>query len=65
MPIQGKILTDRILAAMVNEKTLIKKVADFFNSLSFEEVVSLRKFMMTRKYTSFLETRLNNKKIEL
>lgn len=50
---------------MVNEKTIIKKVADFFNSLSFEEVIFLRRFMMTKKYTSLLETRLNNKKIEL
>lgn len=50
---------------MINENKVVKKVADLLNSLTIEEMVFFRKFTMTRKYQSFLETRLTNKKIEL
>jgi hypothetical protein len=50
---------------MVNEKIVEHKVATFLNSLSFGEMVYLRRFMMSRKWTKFIETRLQNQKIEL
>ena len=50
---------------MVNEKVVEKKVATFLNSLTFEEAIYFRRFMMSRKWTKFIETRLNNTKIEL
>lgn len=50
---------------MVNEKALIKKIATFLNSLSLEEMVFFRRLMMSRKWQTMVETRMNNKQIEL
>lgn len=50
---------------MVNNDFLAAKIATFFNSLNPEEVAALRKFTMTKKWTSFIETRIYNKKIEI
>lgn len=49
---------------MNNEKETIRKIVDFLNSLSWEEMVFLRRFRTTKRFQNFLETRLNNKKIE-
>lgn len=50
---------------MVNQDVLAAKIAAFFNSLTPEEVMALRRFTMSRKWAAFFDSRINNKKIEL
>ncbi len=50
---------------MVNEKVFAAKIAAFFNSLTPEEAIALRRFTMSRKWAAFFDSRINNQKIEL
>lgn len=62
---KGEINDKKHSNMVVNEKELTKKIANFFNILSPQEVVYLRRFTMTKKWISFFDTRCQGRKIEL
>lgn len=50
---------------MVNEKELMRKIADFFNKMNVEEISAFRRFTMSKKWASCFEQRFANKQVEL